>query len=209
MIKLIAMRKKHLIAFAWVFIFVSSVDAQETTTKKVNEIIPYAGVMAGGCDVSNPFSFVAGIQQIKTTHFSVAYDIQYYNTDYECYCDDTYSKGHFRVVTPSVKVVYNTGKKAGNGFVAGAGIGYMFAKDRGTEQTYTEDALTGEMAVGKDITNGRWDFNSIAPSITLGAGFRVLHFPITISNTYYFAKTTDGWGAVTGGIGIKVGFKRL
>jgi hypothetical protein len=203
------MRKNHLFSLGVFVIFSSSLIAQENTAKKTDGLIPYAGFFYGGCDVSIPFSFVAGIQQPLKKHLSISYDVHYWNSDYECYCDDTYSKGHFVSMTPSVKFIYNTGKKTGNGFFTGVGIGYMIATDKGTEQPYIRDNLTNTMVTGKDIVNGRWNFNSIAPSMIFGVGFRIFHLPVAINNTYYFAKTTDGWGAVTGGIGLKVGLRKL
>lgn len=202
------MRKNQLFFPVALLFFASSLSAQENTDKKTNILIPYATILYGGC-VSVPFSFIAGIQQVKQKHFSILYDVHYWNTNYECYCDDTYSKGHYTSFTPSVKFIYNTGKKTANGFFAGAGLGYMIAKDRGTEQTYTKDPVTDQITIGKDIVNGKWDFNSISPSLTFGLGFRLFHFPVAISNTYYVAKTTEGWEAAAGGVGFKMGFKKI
>ncbi len=174
----------------------------------VNKLLtPYVEVLAGGC-VKNPFSFMAGVQKPLKNHLALSYDIHYWNTKYECYCDDVYSKGHFISVTPSVKVTYYTGKKEGNGLMAGIGLGYMFAKDRGTEQAYSYDLLTNKNILAKEMTNGKWDFNSIAPSFSLGVGFRLLKLPVAMQSVYYFAKTTDGWMATAGGMGIKVGLRR-
>jgi len=92
--------------------------------------------------------------------------------------------------------------------VAGVGLGYMFAKDRGTEQSYTEDKLSGSIVYSTEITAGKWDFNSLAPSFNIGVGFRVLRFPVSLQTVYYFAKTTEGWMAVAGGAGVKIGLKR-
>lgn len=202
------MRKKLLLFSLSFIFFVSALTAQENKEPEQVGIIPYINVLAGGC-VSNPFSFMIGVQQPLKTHISIAYDVHYWNTDYECYCDDIYSKGHFTSFTPSVKFIYNTSKRTSAGLFAGVGLGYMFAKDRGTEQSYTYDPLTNETVTGKDIKNGNWDFNSVSPSFTLGVGFRVCRFPVAFSNTYYFAKDTKGWGAMAGGVGIKIGFRRL
>jgi hypothetical protein len=202
------MRKKLLLSNLSFFIFISTLSAQEKQEPEKIGIIPYTNVLAGGC-VSNPFSFTIGVQQPLKTHISIAYDVHYWNTDYECYCDDTYSKGHFTSFTPSVKFIYNTSKRTSAGLFAGIGLGYMFAKDRGTEQSYSYNQETNTSEIGKDIKNGNWDFNSISPSFTLGVGFRVLRFPMAINNTYYFAKDTKGWGAIAGGAGIKIGFRRL
>jgi hypothetical protein len=202
------MIKKLLLINLNFLLFVFSLTAQEKKEPEKVGIIPYTNVLYGGC-VSNPFSFTIGVQQPLKTHISIAYDVHYWNTDYECYCDDTYTKGHFTSFTPSVKFIYNTSKRTSAGFFAGAGLGYMFAKDRGTEQSYTLDPATDEMITGKEIKTGNWDFNGISPSVTLGIGFRVLRFPVAINNTYYFAKDTKGWGAIAGGVGIKIGFRRL
>jgi hypothetical protein len=201
------MKKRLLFSIPLFLIIYSSAISQEKKSDK-DVIIPYAGFMAGGC-VINPFSFVAGVRQVKNSHFSILYDVHYWNTKYECYCDDTYSKGHFSSITPSVKLAFSTGRKEGKGVFAAIGLGYMFAKDRGTEQSYTPGTLTSEAIVGKDIVNGKWDFTSIAPSASVGINFRAFHHPFSISNTYYFAKTTSGWEAVTGGAGITFGFKKI
>src|SRR5258706_10668374 len=104
------MRKTNLAAFAIFVVFSSSVIAQETTITKPGTVTsPYAGILLGGCGVSNPVSFLAGIQQAKHTHFSIVYDIYYWNTRYRDYSDNVYSKGHFSSFTPSVKFIYSTG----------------------------------------------------------------------------------------------------
>jgi hypothetical protein len=203
-----AMKKKLLFSIPLFLIIYSSAISQQKKSDK-DIIIPYAGFMAGGCDVSIPFSFVAGIRQVKNSHFSILYDIHYWNTKYECYCDDTYSKGHFSSITPSVKLAFSTGKKEGKGVFTAIGLGYMIAKDRGTEQSYVPGSTTSEAIVGKDIVKGKWDFTSIAPSVAVGINFRAFHHPFAISNTYYFAKTTSGWEPVTGGAGISIGFKKI
>ena len=203
------MKKKLLTSILLFLIIYSSAISQENIPPKKDMVVPYVGFMAGGCGVSNPFSFVAGIRQVKNSHFSILYDVHYWNTKYECYCDDTYSRGRFSSITPSVKLALSTGKKEGKGVFAVVGLGYMIAKDRGTEQSYTPASPTSEAIVGKDIVKGEWDFTSIAPSMALGVNFRILHHSVSISNTYYFAKTTEGWGAVTGGIGITVGLKKI
>jgi hypothetical protein len=209
------MRKNLLLVLAGVF-FASALSAQEN---KVNEnevkvdgkelLIPYVGFSAGGCGVSNPFAFMVGVQQPLKTHFSIAYDINFWKTNYETYCCDVYSKGKYTSVTPSVKFFYNTGRQTGKGFFAGLGLGYMIAKDRGIERSYSVDPMTGTTEFGKDIIEGNWDFHSIAPSVTLGVGLRVWNLPVGITNTYYFAKTPWGFQAAEGGVGLKIGFKKL
>jgi hypothetical protein len=204
--KISVMRKLFLLTLSTAFIL--SVAAQDKNMSDKKNLTPYVGVFAGGC-VDNPFSFMAGVQKKIRERITLAADLHYWNTGYECYCDDVYSKGKFRSFTPSVKIIYNTGKKEGNGFIAGVGLGYMFAKDRGTEQPYTYDAATNLYETGKDISPGNWDFNSIAPSFTLGVGFRVLKIPVSFLSIYYFAKATDGWTAAAGGAGFKIGLKKF
>jgi hypothetical protein len=204
-----AMTKKLLLGLWLLFTIHSSAISQKNTSDKKDLIIPYAGSMVGGCGISNPFSFVVGIEQVKNSHFSILYDVHYWNTKYECYCEDTYSTGRFSSITPSVKLAFSTGKKTGKGVFAAIGLGYMIAKDRGTEQSYSPGSLTSEAVIGKDIVKGKWDFTSIAPSVAFGVHFRAFHRPFSISNTYYFAKTTEGWGAAAGGAGIFIGLKKI
>ncbi len=198
---------KKILLLSLTLTFFLSLAAQDKTVTVKQPLTPYITVLAGGC-VDNPFSFTAGVQKNIRERLTLSGDVYYWNTGYECYCDDLYSKGKFRSVTPSVKLTYNTGKKEGNGFIAGVGLGYMFAKDRGTEQSYTYNATTNVYELGKGITDGNWDFNSIAPSVTLGVGFRVLKVPVAFQSVYYFAKTSDGWMAAAGGAGFKIGLKR-
>ncbi len=201
------MRKTALIILSC-FLVCLSTNAQKNSEEKKEPLIPFVGVSYGGC-VSNPFSFTAGIQQPVKKHIRVVYDVHYWNTDYECYCDDVYAKGHFTSLTPSVRLLINSGKRTGAGLFAGVGLGYMFAKDRGTEQSYTRNVNTDKMEVGDKITAGRWDFNSISPSINIGIGFRVARFPVSWSTVYYFAKDTKGWGAMAGGVGLTFGFRKI
>jgi hypothetical protein len=199
---------KKLLSLTGFFVCCLSAFSQDKTETENKVLVPYAGVLAGGC-VPDPFSFIIGVQKPLKQHFIIAYDVHYWNTDYECYCDAVYSKGHFTSLTPSVKFTYNTGKKTGRGILAGIGLGYMFARDHGTEQSYVYDASTGKKTTGNEIKNGNWSFTSISPSATLGFGFRVLRFPVAINNVYYFAKDTKGWAAIAGGIGVKIGFRRI
>lgn len=200
------MRKLFLITIA--FPICLTALAQQEKTAVSNPLTPYVGVMAGGC-VDNPFSFKAGVQKNLKPRIAVSFDLHYWNTGYECYCDSMYSKGKFRSFTPSVKMAYNTGKREGMGFTIGVGLGYMFARDRGTEQPYSYDVANNINVLNtKDIADGNWDFNSIAPSFSLGVGFRVLKVPVTFQSEYYFAKTTEGWMATAGGVGFKIGLRR-
>ena len=204
------MRTKMILCQAICLLIASSCFAQKQVPDGENKIIPYAGVIVGGCGIDNPVSFLAGIQQQKKMHLSIACDIHVINTGYECYCEDNVvSKGHFSSFTPSVKLWYNTGRKTSRGFMAGVGLGWMFAKDRGTEETYTTDPVTLKRAFSGEIVNGKWDFNSLSPSISFGIGFRVFHFPVSLNNSFYFANTTEGWMPVAGGVGCKIGLKRL
>lgn len=200
------MRKTILIAFGGLLSFSLPGLSQE----KKPGLIPAVEIsyQLGLCGETNPVSVLAGVQQPFRKHLSFVYDIHYWSTAYEVYCCDTYSKGHYTTVTPSVKFIYNTGKQTGKGFFAGAGIGYMFAKDRGTEQSYTKDPGTGQIVLGKDITSSNYDFHSIAPSFIWGIGLRVCGFPVSVINTNYFAKTSVGWMAAATGVGIKFGFGR-
>ena len=102
-----------------------TISAQDKKLSETKPLTPYISVLAGGC-VANPFSFIAGVQKTIQKHINISYDIHYWNTKYESYCDDIYSKGHFVSVTPSVKITYNTGKKGENGLVAGIDDGALW-----------------------------------------------------------------------------------
>ncbi|MBL7730451.1 MAG: hypothetical protein JNM88_04670 [Chitinophagaceae bacterium] len=169
---------------------------------------PTVSVLAGGC-VDNPFQLMAGVQKNLNSHFKISYDLHFWNTGYECYCDDTYTTGRFTSFTPSVKITYSTGKRQGSGLIGGIGLGYMFARDRGFEQTYTKDAATQTTELSKDRTPGNWDFSSIAPSATIGVSFRLFRYPVVLHNTYYFARTTEGWMPAAGGAGFTFGFRKI
>src|SRR5262249_33638532 len=155
-------------------------NAQEPAKENAKEkkpLMPYVGLTAVGCGVSNPFSLLAGVQQPFKKHLMLVYDVHYMNTNYENNCNDVLSKGHFSSFIPSVKMQLYSGKKQGRGLLAGVGLGYMFARDRGTEQQYTIDPVSKEKALAGEIKHGNWDFNSIAPSFTFGAGFRLFKLP--------------------------------
>ncbi len=200
---------KKLLLIAFTFFISLPVLTQDKNVSESKPFTPYVGVMAGGC-VYNPFSFIVGLQKNLKPHITLSYDLYYWNTGYESFCDSMYSKGKFRAFIPSVKIVYNSGKKEGMGLIAGVGLGYMFAKDRGTEQPYTYDVASNTNILNsKDISIGNWDFNSISPSFNLGVGFRILKMPIAFQSTYYFAKTAEGWMASAGGIGFKIGLRKV
>jgi hypothetical protein len=182
---------------------ITTLKAQET--KKTYE--PYVAVYAGGC-VYNPFQFVAGVQKPLASHLTIGYDLHYWKTGYESFCDDVHSKGKFRSITPSVKLTFNTGKQKDRGLMAGVGLGYVFAKDRGTEEDYSYDE-TGRTYTYSNKVDGKWDFNSVSPSFLLGVGFRLFKLPVSFNTTYYFANSTEGWVATAGGVGFKVGLRKM
>jgi hypothetical protein len=203
------MRKKLLLYLPVCLLASSLILAQKDSTKKKNRVIAYAGIIVGGCDISIPVTVLAGVEKQLRPHLNISYDIHYMNTDYECTCDDRYSKGHYSSVIPSVKFYFNSGNKRDRGVIVGVGLGYIFAKDRGIEEEYTTDPATQKMTLSGNALPGKWDFNSICPSITYGVGFRLFKLPVTFSNIFYFAKTTEGWNAVAGGVGFKLGFRKL
>ena len=190
-------------------VIVSAQITDKTNTHQPEPITLYTTVMAGGC-VDNPFSFIVGVQKPFQPHLSLAGDIHLWSTGYECFCDDIHTIGHFSDITPSVKLIYNTGKQTGRGLIAGLGLGYMFARDRGTEQHYTKDPVTLVKTFEDKVSPGNWDFSSIAPSFSIGIGFRLWHFPVSFSSQYYFAHTAaDGWQPTAGGAGFSFGFRKL
>lgn len=190
------------------FIISSNISAQEKKEQKTNVITPFTEVLygVGLCGESNAFSFTGGIEKPVARHLTVSYDIHYWKTDYETYCCDVYSKGAYSLVIPSVKIRYDPGKR-NKGFFVGAGLGYVFAKDRGTEQPYSFNY--GTTTIGKEITYGNWDYQSISPSFNWGIAFKLSRFPVALVNTNYFAKTPWGWGPVATGIGLRLGFRRV
>lgn len=202
------MRKNLLLTIGLFAVLLPSVLAQTNNEKQKPLFVPYAAVNLVSC-FSNPFSFTAGIQKVTESRLNVAADVHYWSTNYECNCDDVYSKGHFRSITPSVRLVFNTGGKMENGFVASVGLGYMFAKDRGSEQTFITDNTTGEHHLSGKPVNGKWDFNSIAPSASVGLNLKIFRIPFSFGYLLYIAKSTKGWEPAAGGIGMKVGIHRF
>ena len=166
----------------------------------------YSGLLAGGC-VKNPVSVIAGIRRPLQEHFFLGYDVHVWGTRYEDYDDEVYSKGKFFSMTPSVKLSYYTGKE-GKGLQAGLGLGYMFGRDHGTEQHYITDPVTKIRTMQDGPAAQNWDFNSIAPSITLGIGFHVFHRAASVNTVYYFANTSEGFVAAAGGAGFTMSFKK-
>jgi hypothetical protein len=191
-----------------VIVLFSSISSHGQSEKQ-SKYVPYAAFYAGGCDETNPFQFMGGVQKQLAKHISIGYDVLFWKTKYESYCDERYSKGEYTSITPAVKLITNSGKEEGRGLMVGVGIGYVFAKDRGVEQSYKTDPLTGNNKLGGELVQGKWDFNSLSPSFDLGVGFRIAHFPVSIHSGYYFAKTTEGWMPVAGGVGLKFGFRKI
>jgi hypothetical protein len=203
------MRKK-LLPLLYVLFIACNVNAQDQPAPKTNKLTPFIEVQynLGLCGESNPLSFTAGLQKSLTRKLTLSYDINYWNTSYENYCCNVYSKGKYIAVIPSVKLTWNAGKRKDRGFFAGVGLGYIFAKDRGTEQSYSTTPGTNEMVFTKSAVAGNWDFNSIAPSFSWGVGLKVFRLPVSFVNTNYFAKSTLGWGPVSTSAGIRIGFRK-
>jgi hypothetical protein len=204
------MRKK-LFPLICVLFMVNTLNAQRQPATKLNKFTPVVEVQygLGICGASNPVSFTAGLQKPLTRKLTMSYDVNYWNTSYETYCCDVYSKGKYSAIIPSVKLTWNAGKRKDRGFFAGVGLGYIFAKDRGTEQSYSITPGTNEMIFNKSAVAGNWDFNSIAPSFSWGVGLKIFHLPVSIVNTNYFAKTTLGWGPVSTSIGFRIGLRKI
>ena len=204
------MKKTILISLSGLFILCSEILAQEKTGQKINAVTPFIefSYQLGLCGESSPYTFMAGIEKPVAKHLSVSADVHLWKTDYENWCCDIYSKGTYTSVIPSVKIKFDPGKP-NKGFFIGAGLGYVFANDRGTEQPYLYDAATGTKTVGGEITRGNWDFQSISPSFNWGVAFKISKFPVAIVNTNYFGKTTWGWGDIATGVGLRFGLRRV
>jgi hypothetical protein len=201
--------KKYFLSLACILSVSFSLIAQDQSDSKSNRITPYAEVHYNlGCGISNPISFAAGIQQPITNKLAVLYDINYWSTPYENDCCDTYSKGKYSAFISSVKMTWYAGKRKERGFFMGAGLGYIFAKDRGTEQSYLFNPAS-EKVLDTTVVHGSWDFNSFAPTLHWGLGFRIFHLPVKLVNEIYFARTTIGWGPVSATTGIRVGFRKI
>ena len=197
-------------SLAGLFIICSNISAQEKKEQRTNVITPFMEIsnQFGVCGASNPFAFIAGIEKPVAPHFAVSTDIHYWKTAYETYCCDVYSKGTYTSVIPSVKIRFDPGKQQ-KGFFIGVGLGYVFAKDRGTEQPYLYNSTTGTKTIGAEITNGKWDFQSISPSFNWGLAFKISRFPLAFVNTTYFAKTSEGSGPVATGVSLRFGFRKV
>jgi hypothetical protein len=164
----------------------------------------------GLCSEENPVAFIFGAEKYISKHFSVTADVHAWKTDYAMMCDDVLSSGTYRAFIPSIKLKLDPGKKY-KGFFISAGIGYAFAKDRGTDETFSVNATTGVKS--SSVTAGNWDFNSISPNFSWGFAMKLFRFPVVISNTNYFAKT--GWEGFEGmtpiatGVGLKLGLTQV
>jgi hypothetical protein len=125
---------------------------------------------------------------------------------------DVYNEGTYKLLIPAVKFKFDPGKRY-KGFFISAGMGYAIAKDRGIEITYVENPATGIKSQGT-VTQGNWDYNSLAPNFSWGFSMKLFRFPLTISNTNYFARTNwfddyKGYTDVSTGIGLKLGLVQL
>ena len=202
------MKKTVLFSLSGLLISFSNISAQEKKLQKTKVTTPFIEVsnQLGLCGEKNPYAFLAGVEKPIAKHLSVSADIQIWKTDYENWCCDIYTKGSYTHILPSVKIKLDPGKQ-NKGFFIGVGLGYVFAKDRGTEQPYLYDPATGTQKTGGEITNGNWGFQTISPSFNWGLTFKVCKFPVTLINTNYFGKTPWG-GPLATGVGLRFGFKR-
>ncbi|MGQ0739475.1 MAG: hypothetical protein ACT4OJ_10480 [Bacteroidota bacterium] len=204
------MKKKITACLLPLFFIALNMTAQATKKQKKNAVTPFfeTTYQLGLCGEYNPVGFIAGIEKPLAKHLVISYDVQFWKTAYEVYCCDIFSQGNYMQVIPSVKVKFDPGKP-GKGFFAGGGLGYVFARDRGTEQAYESDPVTGAKTFSSEVKQGNWDFNSIAPSFSWGVGFKIKGFPAAIINTNYFGKTTWGWGPVSAGVGFRFGLSKV
>jgi hypothetical protein len=154
----------------------------------------------------NLLAFVGGIEKPVSKHVIVGSDIQFFKSNYENWCDD-HRVGNYTRVIPSVRVVFDPGKIYKGVFV-GAGLGYAFVNDHGTKQAYTTDKATGLMTYQGTPVNGSWYKNTIAPSISLGVGFKLHRIPVGISHTLYFGDTGDGT-PLSVGLNLRVGLSKV
>jgi hypothetical protein len=203
------MKKTILFSLSGLLISFSNISAQEKKEQKPNRITPFieSSYQLGLCGESNPFAFILGVEKPVAKHLSVSADVHLWKTDYETWCCDIHSKGTYTAVTPSIKIKFDPGKP-NKGFFIGAGIGYVFTKDRGTEQPYLYDAA-GTKTMSGEITNGNWDFQSIAPSFNWGIAFKISRFPVALINTNYFGKSTWGWEDIATGVGLRFGLRKV
>ena len=157
----------------------------------------------------NPVAFTAGVEKFVSKHIAVTGDVFFWRTNWESWCDqDVRSVGKYTAVIPSVKFRYDPGKQY-KGFFIGAGIGYVVARDKGTEQPFVTDASSGIKNPQSAPTPADWSYNGVAPSFSLGFSFKVHHVPVTVINTNYFAKTTFGFEDIATGVGLNIGLAKV
>ncbi len=184
-------------------------------SKQSSKVIPFieTSYQLGLCGEKNPIAFITGIEKWTSKHTSITADVHFWKTDYEMWCDNMHTLGTYTAFIPSIKFKIDPGKKY-SGFFVSAGIGYAIAKDRGTDQPYTQSQSSGVKTYTGNPTPGNWDFNSFAPNFSWGFSMKVFRFPVTLSNTNYFAKTGwPGWDGRTApiatGIGLRLGLTQL
>jgi len=170
--------------------------------------MPFVGpsLQANLIGTKNPLAFVGGIEKPVSRHVIVGSDIQFFKSNYENWCDD-HRVGNYTRVIPSVRVVFDPGKIYRGVFV-GAGLGYAFINDQGTKQAFTTDKATGLYTYQGTLVHGSWYKNTIAPSVSLGVGFKLHRIPVGISNTFYFGDTDDGT-PLSFGLNLRVGLSKV
>ena len=170
--------------------------------------MPFVGpsLQANLIGSKNPLAFVGGIEKPVSRHVIVGSDIQFFKSNYENWCDD-HRVGNYTRVIPSVRIVFDPGKIYKGVFV-GAGLGYAFVNDQGTKQAFTTDKATGLYTYQGTPVNGSWYKSTIAPSVSLGVGFKLHRIPVGISNTFYFGDTDDGL-PLSMGLNLRVGLSRV
>lgn len=162
----------------------------------------------GLCGNGNPLGLTAGTEKQIMKHISVSGDVQVWKTNYENWCCDVHSVGKYSTVIPSLKFRFDPGKQ-NKGFFIGAGIGYAVVRDHGSEEPYTVDPASGTKTNNGAMTPGNWDYNSISPSFQWGFSFKAFKLPVSIVNTAYWGKSTEGWTAVAAGTGLKIGLNKI
>jgi hypothetical protein len=185
-------------------------STQFAKSTPANKWIPYveSSYQLGLCGESFPVAFTAGAEKKLSKHLSVGADVHGWNTHYQMYCDNVFSKGNYTSLIPAVKLNFYPSRQY-KGFFVGAGIGYAFARDRGTEQTYTYTPATGKNNLTGSATPGNWDFNTVATSIQWGLSFKINRVPVTFVNTNYLGKSTVGYGPLATGVGLRVGLAQV
>lgn len=213
------MKRTHFIyLFALLFASLQSIAQDKAISN--SKIIPYfeASHQVGGgglCGITNPFAFIGGIEKQVSKHFTVSTDLLFWKTNYEYWCCDFYSKGEYQSVIPSIKLKFDPGKQY-KGFFVIAGIGYSFTKDRGTEQSYVVDASSGVKSFQGSATQGNWDINGLAESISWGFSFKIAGHPVSVINSNYLANAVVGsqgisfvqWSGISTAVGIRLGLSK-